>query len=147
MKGCAEKTEEKSNKLRERFDTYCKRFIYFVVYNRVRREMRYLRFCRAKYIPGHFEIGEYDEYPSNMSFQQEIRGEPVVIRDENLARALKRLTSRRREILLMSMILGMSLDEIARELNLRYETVKCDKYKALRKIRKEMGGKSEKGKS
>ena len=47
-----------------------------------------------------------------------------------------KLQNRKREIVLMFFMLEMTLDEIAEELGLEYETVKSTKSKAIREMRK-----------
>lgn len=61
----------------------------------------------------------------------------VFMTDPEMVELLYKLQSRKREILLLSEVLDYTLNEIADELNLAYETVKSTKSKALRELRRE----------
>ena len=110
-----------------------------------------LVFKQAQYLILHFGGGEID--PSMMMHEDEhdnlyavkmtVRGKDVFIGDERLAKLLPKLQKRKREILLMYYLLDMTLEEIANELGIEYETVKSTKSKAIKELRKGAASESE----
>ena len=70
----------------------------------------------------------------------------VSISNPGLADALRRLPGNRRDIVLLSYFLGMSLNEIANCLGLKYSTVADRRVRSLKKLRIFMEGKAD-GKS
>ena len=68
-----------------------------------------------------------DEHNDLNAVKMSVRGKDVLIGDERLIQMLPKLQKRKREILLMYYLLEMTLDEIADELGLEYETVKSTK--------------------
>lgn len=73
-----------------------------------------------------------------------VRGYEITLHDPELAELVMELQTRKREILLLNEIIGLSLGEIAEELGVEYETVKSTKSKAMRDLRKGAARKNEK---
>lgn len=144
MKGCSKKTRGGEDNLCERFDSYCKKVIYHAAYNCVQKEVNYYRrfCCEDEQIDS--ELGQEDNYLIFDSVRWFIDGHLITVEDEGLARGLMRLNKRRREIVLRSFWMEMSLNEIAEVMNLQYETAKSDKSKAIRRLRKELRKENEK---
>ena len=138
MSGYEFDPKDKDGSLRDRFDCYCKEVIGRAAHNLV--------FKQAQYLILHFGGGEID--PSMMMHEDEhdnlyavkmtVRGKDVFIGHERLAKLLPKLQKRKREILLMYYLLDMTLEEIANELGVEYETVKSTKSKAIKELRKKM---------
>ena len=122
MSGYEFDPKDKDGSLRDRFDCYCKEVIGRAAHNLV--------FKQAQYLILHFGGGEID--PSMMMHE-----------DERLAKLLPKLQKRKREILLMYYLLDMTLEEIANELGIEYETVKSTKSKAIKELRKGAASESE----
>ena len=75
-------------------------------------------------------------YDSLLAEKILVRGRVVNINDEQLAELLNHLQTRKREILLMSFMLGMPNEEIAAELKISKNTVKVTKSNAIRELKK-----------
>ena len=143
MSGYEFDPKDKDGSLRDRCDCYCKEVIGRAAHNLV--------FKQAQYLILHFGGGEID--PSMMMHEDEhdnlyavkmtVRGKDVFIGDERLAKLLPKLQKRKREILLMYYLLDMTLEEIANELGIEYETVKSTKSKAIKELRKGAASESE----
>ena len=135
---------DKKGSLRDRFDFYCKEVIYHAAHNLVYKQTQYL-ICQ--FTNGETDLEEMlheDEHVNIFGIKLSVRGKEVFVRDEELAKMLMKLQARKREILLMNYMLDMTLEEIAEELGLKYETVKSTKSKAIREIRKGAVRKNEK---
>ena len=136
MSGYEFDPRDKDGSLRDRFDCYCKEVICRAAHN--------LAYKEAQYLIRHYGGGEInpavllheDEHDDLYAVKMSVRGKDVLIGDERLIRMLPKLQKRKREILLMYYLLEMTLDEIADELGLEYETVKSTKSKAIRELRK-----------
>lgn len=136
MSGYEFDPRDKDGSLRDRFDCYCKEVICRAAHN--------LAYKEAQYLIRHYGGGEInpavllheDEHNDLYAVKMSVRGKDVLIGDERLIRMLPKLQKRKREILLMYYLLEMTLDEIADELGLEYETVKSTKSKAIRELRK-----------
>ena len=136
MSGYEFDPKDKDGSLRDRFDCYCKEVICRAAHN--------LAYKEAQYLIRHYGGGEInpavllheDEHDDLYAVKMSVRGKDVLIGDERLIRMLPKLQKRKREILLMYYLLEMTLDEIADELGLEYETVKSTKSKAIRELRK-----------
>lgn len=110
-----------------------------------------LVFKQAQYLILHFGGGEIDpsmmmqedEHDNLYAVKMTVRGKDVFIGDERLAKLLPKLQKRKREILLMYYLLDMTLEEIANELGIEYETVKSTKSKAIKELRKGAASESE----
>lgn len=76
----------------------------------------------------------YDEYPSEHELF-EVQGNSVVVKDALLAEALKHLTPRKREVVLLAYFMDMNDAEIARQLKLVQSTV-CVHHKRSLEILK-----------
>lgn len=129
--------------LRERFDSYCKRVIYHATYNTVHKQERYLfnQWGRRGTEPESVQEGIEDDIGA---VTLSVRGYEITLHDPELAELVMELQARKREILLLNEIIGLSLGEIAEELGVEYETVKSTKSKAMRDLRKGAARKNEK---
>ncbi len=127
---------DKKGSLRDRFDFYCKEVIYHAAHNLVRKQTHYLLFQFGGEDIDPDELIREDDYESLFAAKMSVRGKEVIVRNEELAKRLMKLQNRKREIVLMFFMLEMTLDEIAEELGLEYETVKSTKSKAIREMRK-----------
>jgi RNA polymerase sigma factor (sigma-70 family) len=83
-------------------------------------------------------LGKEDKRDTTDAIEIAVREHKVFFEDEEFADLVMTLQERKREVLLLSEVLDYTLDEIASELNLAYETVKSTKSKALRELRKEV---------
>ena len=136
MSGYEFDPNDKDGSLRDRFDCYCKEVIYRAAHN--------LAYKQAQYLILNFGGGEIDptamlhedEHRDLYSVKMSVRGRDVLIGDERLIKMLPKLQKRKREILLMYYLLDMTLDEIAKELGIEYETVKSTKSKAIKELKK-----------
>ena len=127
---------ERIRRFRDRFDRYCKKAIYNIAHNLVRKQTQFLiRQYGADYAEPDLLIRE-DDHSALYALRLSVRGREVAIKDEELAKMLMRLQARKREILLMSYMLDMDLKEIAKELGIAYETAKSTKSKAICELRK-----------
>ena len=122
--------------VRKKFDCYCKRFIRNAAYDVARTATRNLE--REKLLPDE----EMEEMISDSGFQDEgtaeelyICNKSVLISDPKLAKILKSLSKRKREILMLSVYYGYSAEEIAKTLRISTETVYSTKAKTLKEIR------------
>ena len=128
---------------RERFHHYCKTVIYHGAHNLAYRKGRQLlnEWGDKLWFADMDEILWEDDYGDLFAEILPVKGENIKVYNEELADMLMRLQKRKREILLMFFFLDKSLDEIARELEISYETVKSTKSKAIRELRKGAGDK------
>ena len=137
------KNKKEKGSFRERFHHYCKTVIYHGAYNLAYRKARQLLREWGENLgeisPDQmlWEDDHSDLYAETLS----VRGEDIKVHSEELANMLMRLQERKREILLMFFFLDKSLDEIAEELEVSYETVKSTKSKAIKDLRKGVGDK------
>lgn len=134
---------DKKGSLRDKFDRYCKKTIYNAAHNLVYKQTRFLIYqYGADEVDPDWVIQD-DNHDDQYAFRLSVRGREVKIQDEGLMKMLMKLQERKREILLMSFMLDMTLGEIAEELGIEYETVKSTKSKAIRELRKEVSKKNE----
>ncbi len=122
--------------LGKRFDHFCKEVIYHAAHNEVYKQMKYLY---RQWGGDNLDVDkiEHDEmYDSLLAEKILVRGRVVNINDEQLAELLNHLQTRKREILLMSFMLGMPNEEIAAELKISKNTVKVTKSNAIRELKK-----------
>ena len=134
---------DKKGSFRDMFDAYCKRTIFNIAHNLVTKQTQFLYY---QYGADDFDpdwIVKEDNHDDLYAFRLSVRGREVMIQNEELAKMLMKLQARKREILLMSYMLDMTLEEIAKELGIGYETVKSTKSKAVRELRKGAKGKDE----
>ena len=128
--------KDKKGSFRDRFDIYCKRTIFNAAHNLVRKRTQFLYYhYSADDIDPNWMVTE-DDHSDLYAFRMSVRGREIKIKNEELAKMLMKLQARKREILLMSYWLDMTLEEIAGELGIEYETVKSTKSKAVSELRK-----------
>ena len=133
MKGEEFNPKNTKGSLRERFDSYCKRVIYHAAYNTVHKQERYLFY---QWSGEGAELEKMQEVIEDDIGAVKLSVRDVTLHDPDLAELVMELQARKREILLLNEIIGMSLTEIATELGVEYETVKSTKSKAMRDLRK-----------
>ena len=143
MSGYEFDPKDKKGSFRDRFDRYCKRTIYNVAHNLVYKQTQYLIFQYGADDVDPNWLTRDDNHGDLYAVKLSVRGRDVLIHDEELAKMLMKLQDRKREILLMSFMLDMTLDEISSELGIEYETAKSTKSKAIRELRKGVKKKSE----
>lgn len=85
------------------------------------------------------QLGTSDNIPSDYHIFH-IKGFPVHIKNDALSKALKELTSRKREILLLYYFVGMNDPEISDLLGLGVSTVNDHRLEALNILKKIMEG-------
>lgn len=139
MEGFKFKPEDTGD-LRTRFDSYCKKVIYHAAHNTVSNHTTYLKrqWGGGEVNPEDFAQEVAQDVEDEMDATRiKVGVHEVVMTDPEMVELLYGLQRRKREILLMSEVLDCTLDEIAKELNLAYETVKSTKSKALRELRRE----------
>ncbi len=127
----------KRGNLYERFDSWIKQTLKHMISNEVRTYYRNYR--KVREIPMDEEVmnGSYD--PFEEKDMEIIFGDSsITIRDERLANALGKLGTRKQQVLEGTIIFGMPVGEVARELNLDTQTVSNYKYESLKILRKMM---------
>lgn len=81
-------------------------------------------------------FGYYEDYEIAESFS--VLGKQIFVHDDGISRALKKLSSKRRDIILMLFFLDMTEKEIASCLQLVQSTVHYHKSEALKILKKIM---------
>lgn len=131
--------DDKNGSFRKRFNAYCKKTIFNAAHNLVYKQTQYLiRQYGADGFDPDWLIKD-DNHSDLYAVRLSVRGKEVMIENEELAEMLMKLQARKREILLMSYMLDMTLEEIAKELGIAYETAKSTKSKAISELRKGAG--------
>lgn len=127
-----------SNEIQRAFAAYCikslRRECYLYYREEARRIRRESRFSEM-------EDYEMDQLSTNDDYDLEsetfrVLDYDVKVRDELIAEALKGLTKRKREVILLSFFLGMSDTEIGSELHLGNSTVHEHRIKSLGMLKK-----------
>lgn len=72
----------------------------------------------------------------------DIKGYQILVEDILLAKALKTLSQRQQEVILLSFFLGMSLVDIGTLLGLKKSTIYHHKESGMKKLKSFMEGKS-----
>lgn len=129
-----------ADKITSDFNAFCWMVIRRSVLNQLRG---YARHCR------NFETVPLEEATENATAvyddlpDEKVRitaGETtILIENETLAGALMDLQENKREIVLLHIVLGYSLSEIAKQLGLKYDTVKRYKSNAMQELRRKVG--------
>lgn len=124
------------------FDAFCKR----VLKNEARDiEREYARRRRKEVLfselppPMLERISSIDEYPSEHE-QFRVGDFSVVVRDERLANALRILTERKRDIVLLAYFFDMRDGEIAEQLRMVRGTVQYQRTKSLKQLKEYLEG-------
>ena len=109
MKGCESSPKDTKRSLSERFDLYCRRVIYRSTYNTVFKQKKYLyrQWCGEDVEPEE-EIKEGIE-DDLCAVRLSVRGYEVTLHYPELAELVMELQARKREILLLNEIIGLSL--------------------------------------
>ncbi len=63
----------------------------------------------------------------------------IVLNDEEIVKALYGIKKNKRDILLLNVIAGQSLAEVADTLDMNYETVRSYKKRAIKEMRGKLG--------
>ena len=128
------------NHIRYEFDSFCKKTLKGAARDFLRRQKR-----RSKHEVNFSDLSpseqnslvSYDEYATEKTVF-DVQGELVTIRNADLASALEKLTDERRDIILLSHIIGLTDAEIAEMLDMVRRTVAYRKQATLRELRKIM---------
>lgn len=126
--------------IRHRFDSFCKKALKGEVID-YERHMAY----RRKYEISFSELSKQefkklcttDEYRLD-SYQFQALGYDIEVRDALIAEALKLLTEKKRNVILLSYFMDMSDAEIAREMNLVRSTIHEHRKRSLEQMKKIM---------
>lgn len=88
----------------------------------------------------HFSIT--DEYSTDC-YHYNVCGNDISVKDDTISTALAVLSSKKREIILLSYFLDMTDQEIGETLNLVRRTVQYQRVKALKQLKKLLGENSD----
>lgn len=131
---------DNAQKIAADFNAFCWTVIRRSVLNQLRS---YVRHCRNF---GTVSLEETEESVTAVYDdiqEEEVRipagGTFILIEDERLADALLGLQDNKREVILLNAALGYSLSEIAGQLDLKYDTVKRYKSRAMKELRGKVG--------
>ena len=129
-------SDEEKEAVRHKFDSYCKKILRHAAIN-YDKKRNYLA-EREMYIsdlPEHI----YSLTHTNNQFQQdylfEVSGEIIVVKNDDIARALTALSAVQREIILLSYFTDMTDTEISGRLNIIRSTVQFKRTDALKKLK------------
>ena len=84
-----------------------------------------------------------DDYFSKENIFNVLNNE-VIVNNDTIAEALKKLPERKREIILLSYFLEMTDDEIGKNLNMVRSTVQYQRNQTLKELKRELEGLNEK---
>ena len=65
----------------------------------------------------------------------------ILLNDEEIVKALYGIKKNKRDILLLNVVAGQSLTEVADILEMKYETVRSYKKRAIKEMRRKLGEK------
>jgi DNA-directed RNA polymerase specialized sigma24 family protein len=120
------------------FDAFCKKVLKYEArdhYDEVKR-------LRAKEISfselSERELEQLSTTDKYFATEQtfNVLGDDVIVNDESIAEALRKLPGRKRDIILLSYFLELSDGEIGKKLNLIRSTVQCQRTSTLRELKK-----------
>lgn len=122
---------------RHRFDSYCKKVLkneaidcYREIRKHRQKEIFFSELSEKEWKQLYME----DEYDID-TWNFRVLGYDVEVKDALIAEALKLLSERKREVVLMSYYLDMSDTEIARHLNLRQSTIHYHRTSSLKTLK------------
>ena len=128
-----------------RFDSYCKKILkneamdcYREIEKHRQREIFFSELSEKEWNQLYME-DEYDLDTCNFR----VKGFDIEVKDGLIAEALKLLSEKKREVVLMSYYLDMSDTEIARYLNLRQSTIHYHRTSSLRTLKKYLEAKTD----
>lgn len=132
--------EEKEN-MEHRFDAYVR----LIIRRRVKNQIRnYIRYCRR------YDVVSMDDMEKLSDGYEEMMPETfklyagnylIVLNDEEIVKALYGMKKNKRDILLLNVVAGQSLAEVADMLDMNYETVRSYKKRAIKEMRGKLGEK------
>lgn len=132
--------EEKEN-MEHRFDAYVR----LIIRKRVKNQIRnYIRYCRRYDVVSMDDVEKLsDGYEEMMpeTFKLYAGNYLIVLNDEEIVKALYGIKKNKRDILLLNVIAGQSLAEVADTLDINYETVRSYKKRAIKEMRGKLGEK------
>lgn len=132
--------EEKEN-MEHRFDAYVR----LIIRRRVKNQIRnYIRYCRRYDVVSMDDVEKLsDGYEVMMpeTFKLYAGNYLIVLNDEEIVKALYGIKKNKRDILLLNVIAGQSLAEVADTLDMNYETVRSYKKRAIKEMRGKLGEK------
>ncbi len=122
------------------FHTYCKQ----VIKNQVKKQINDFKREHDRVIAPYEEAADKIIYDENLSAIDKYVfmacGEKILLEDETMAKAIMELRSDMRTIILLNIVLDYSMLEISGLIDMRYSTVRSYHARALRKLRKILGG-------
>lgn len=132
--------EEKEN-MEHRFDAYVR----LIIRRRVKNQIRnYIRYCRRYDVVSMDDVEKLsDGYEEMMpeTFKLYAGNYLIVLNDEEIVKALYGIKKNKRDILLLNVVAGQSLAEVADMLDMNYETVRSYKKRAIKEMRGKLGEK------
>lgn len=132
--------EEKEN-MEHRFDAYVR----LIIRRRVKNQIRnYIRYCRRYDVVSMDDVEKLsDGYEEMMpeTFKLYAGNYLIVLNDEEIVKALYGIKKNKRDILLLNVVAGQSLAEVADTLDMNYETVRSYKKRAIKEMRGKLGEK------
>ncbi len=132
--------EEKEN-MEHGFDAYVR----LIIRRRVKNQIRnYIRYCRRYDVVSMDDVEKLsDGYEEMMpeTFKLYAGNYLIVLNDEEIGKALYGIKKNKRDILLLNVIAGQSLAEVADTLDMNYETVRSYKKRAIKEMRGKLGEK------
>ena len=124
--------EEKEN-MEHRFDAYVR----LIIRRRVKNQIRnYIRYCRRYDVVSMDDVEKLsDGYEEMMpeTFKLYAGNYLIVLNDEEIVKALYGIKKNKRDILLLNVVAGQSLAEVADMLDMNYETVRSYKNGQLKR--------------
>lgn len=130
--------EEKEN-MEHRFDAYVR----LIIRRRVKNQIRnYIRYCRRYDVVSMDDVEKLsDGYEEMMpeTFKLYAGNYLIVLNDEEIVKALYEIKKNKRDILLLNVVVGQSLAEVADMLDMNYETVRSYKKRAIKEMRGKLG--------
>lgn len=130
--------EEKEN-MEHRFDAYVR----LIIRRRVKNQIRnYIRYCRRYDVVSIDDVEKLSDGYEEMvpeTFKLYAGNYLIVLNDEEIVKALYGIKKNKRDILLLNVIAGQSLAEVADTLDMNYETVRSYKKRANKEMRGKLG--------
>lgn len=132
--------EEKEN-MEHRFDAYVRLIIRRRVKNQIRNYIRYRRRYDVVSMDDMEKLSDGYEEMMPETFKLYAGNYLIVLNDEEIVKALYGIKKNKRDILLLNVVAGQSLAEVADMLDMNYETVRSYKKRAIKEMRGKLGEK------
>ena len=125
--------------MEHRFDAYVR----LIIRRRVKNQIRnYIRYCRRYDVVSIDDVEKLSDGYEEMvpeTFKLYAGNYLIVLNDEEIVKALYGIKKNKRDILLLNVIAGQSLAEVADTLDMNYETVRSYKKLAIKEMRGKLG--------